>query len=199
MHSFLKLPFLSAGMLLSVTAVAGITTGIDESAKLPFWEWNDQSVSLRLVQRLPEQSIGFFMARKFSMENAVLIANNCMFQTVFKNISEASMPVLVEYNLNEWNIIFDGKTQKPKTRENWLEVWKNKNIDPSSKIAFEWALMPTIQKYQQGDYNWGMTSFGLPPGTVFNLQGKILVNNEIVIINIPSIQCAPDIHMEPEI
>ena len=52
-------------MVLSLTmpAVAAINTGTDAEAELPYWEVVEHGVSIRLVQRLPDQTRGFFQAR----------------------------------------------------------------------------------------------------------------------------------------
>ena len=51
--SLLATMFLS----LSLPAPAEIQTGIDEDAQLPYWEYSDDAISMRLVQRLPIQSL----------------------------------------------------------------------------------------------------------------------------------------------
>ena len=53
----------------------------------------EKGISLRLVQRLPIQSRAFFLARGFNKQQAEIIAQSCIFQTVFKNTSnKASSP-----------------------------------------------------------------------------------------------------------
>ena len=197
MYLITKLLTFISGILIAAICLAGITSGIDESAKLPYWEWRNDDISLRLIQRLPDQSRAFFMGRKFSKENAELIAQSCMFQTIFKNSSNEKQSIIIEYNLNDWQIVNKNTNKRLKTREVWLEEWKTKNISQSSMIAFEWALLPTKQQYKYGDYNWGMTSFGLPPGSHFDLNIKILRNNQPVRITIPAIECAPDVRIGP--
>ena len=193
-----KITLFFLGLLIFSACRADITTGVDESAKLPYWEWRDINFELRLIQRLPDQSRAFFMGRKFSKDNAELIAQNCIFQTIFKNKSDEKYPAMIDYNLNDWKIISDGKARAIKTRESWLQELKSKNVSQSSLIALEWGLLPTKQKYISGDYNWGMISFGLPPESHFDLNIKILVNGQPVNAIIPAIECAPDLHIEPE-
>ncbi len=57
-----------------------------------------------------------------------------------------------------------------KTREVWERYWQGLNIEKGPRIAFRWALLPTKQRFEPGDYNWGMTSFGLVPGEDFDLS-----------------------------
>lgn len=173
-------------------------TGTDESAGLPYWEWRTKNVSLRLVQRLPDQSRAFFMARGFSPSQADLIARSCVFQTVFKNITPPAQQRLVEYNLLTWRVVYAGKARSLKTREQWMQHWRRENVVPSAQIAFEWSLLPTQQQYQAQDYNWGMTTYNLAPGKRFDLTIKWTEDGREKIGRINDVQCAPDVHPDPE-
>ena len=65
-----RLAILAAGMLLLANAsVAVVNTGTDDEALLPYWEVAEPGVSIRIVQRLPDQTRGFFQARGFSVES----------------------------------------------------------------------------------------------------------------------------------
>ncbi len=174
-----------------------VLTGTDDVAKLPFWEWRDGIKSIRLVQRLPDQTRAFFMARGFSKEHAELIAQSCIFQTVYKNISAEGSSQVISFDLNSWEVIHKGNRQSLKVREEWDQHWKKLNITPSAKIAFSWSLIPTQQQYQPQDYNWGMTSYDLPPGERFDLKMHWKQNGLEKSAIIPNIQCAPDLHLDP--
>lgn len=176
-----------------------ITTGIDEQAQLPFWQVSDQGMSLRLVQRLPIQSRAFFMARGFTKGQAERIAQSCIFQTVFKNTSDkhqVSSPL--NYDLNDWQVMLNNKKQSMKMREQWDVEWVKEKVNKPQRLAFEWALYPTVQSYKPGDYNWGMSSFNLKPGTQFDL--KIVWNqfNKQQSAIIKDIHCAEDINPQPK-
>jgi hypothetical protein len=72
---------LAAAMLsLAAPAVAVVNTGIDAEVQLPYWEVVEHGISMRLVQRLPDQTRGFFEARGFSVADSELIAQSCVFQ-----------------------------------------------------------------------------------------------------------------------
>src|SRR4030042_1622952 len=88
--------------LMAQPVAALVNTGTDDEARLPYWEIVEPGVSIRLVQRLPDQTRGFFQARGFSVADSELIAQGCVFQTVFKNLSPATGPVRIEYDLREW-------------------------------------------------------------------------------------------------
>jgi hypothetical protein len=181
-------------LIMSGPVQAVVSTGIDEDAKLPYWEIRSPGISLRLVQRLPDQTRGYFMARGFRSEDAEIIARSCVFQTIFRNESHKTRPDALSYNLKEWTVLQAGHERKMKTREDWEPVWQAKGVDHAARIAFEWSLFPTRQVYRPGDYNWGMSIFDLRPGTVFDLRVSWRQYGKNHVATIPDIQCAPDIH-----
>lgn len=161
-------------MLLSLAGGAAaqteISTGIDAEAGLPYWEIRESGMSLRLVQRLPDQTRAFFLARGFARADVDLIARSCVFQTIFKNTSQTARPSALEYNLRDWRVHVAGAAHGLKTREDWAEEWAPRGIPQPARIAFEWALLPTRQVYNPGDYNWGMSVFNLLPDSRFDLE-----------------------------
>lgn len=188
-----------AGLLLNAGFVlAEVTqrTGIDQDGQMPFWEISDQGMSLRLVQRLPDQTRGFFQARGFNKPELELIANSCVFQTVFKNESHQTRPSPLEYNLHDWVVNAQGRTQGLKVREDWKLEWQQRNIPMAAQLAFEWALYPTQQIYRPGDYNWGMSIFNLPPGTRFDLKVVWRQFDAVHSTVIKNLQCAADEHLD---
>ena len=175
-----------------------LVTGIDEQAQLPYWQISDEGMSLRLVQRLPIQSRGFFLARGFNKRQVERIAQSCVFQTVFKNISnETSQPVPLTYNLRDWVVSINGTEQGLKIREDWAREWQAEKVPIPVQLAFEWALYPTEQEYKPGDYNWGMSIFNLKPGSVFDLKVVWQQYGKIHSVIIKNIQCAEDINPQP--
>jgi hypothetical protein len=84
-----------------------------------------------------------------------------------------------------------------KTRKDWAHEWHKENVTKPVQLAFEWSLFPTTQEYQAGDYNWGMTIFGLKPGTKFNLQFSWQQYGKKYQAWINDIECAPDINPQP--
>ncbi|NOY67497.1 MAG: hypothetical protein GXP13_08850 [Gammaproteobacteria bacterium] len=184
----------------SVNAV-GLKTGVDDQAQLPFWETSTTGMSLRFVQRLPVQTRAYFMARGFKPEHAELIAQSCVFQTVFKNISHAdktTVPSKLEYNLLDWVVTSKGTKSRPKTRQDWAKEWQIAKVKKSAQIAFEWSLYPTRQEYKPSDYNWGMMIFNLKPGAIFDLEISWQQYGKVNKSTIKGIQCAPDINPQPK-
>jgi len=183
---------------VSFSTFADVFSGTDADAKLPFWEWRSENVSIRLVQRLPDQSRAYFVARNFTTEQAELIAQSCVFQTIFKNIAAPGQAQEIRYDLSEWIVISAGHKQGLITRQDWQTIWKTKNVAQAARIAFEWSLLPTRHHYQPGDFNWGMTLYGLSPGARFDLQLVWYENDEQKKALIADVECAADIHPDPE-
>lgn len=188
------LPWIAVAWLcLAATAHAEVTSGVDPEAGLPFWEWRDSSVSLRLVQRQPDQTRAFFMARGFSREAVERIARRCVFQTVFRNVSAGTRASAVDYDLRDWTVRgADTPDAGMLTREYWAEQWAELDIAQSARIAFEWALFPTAQTYHPGDYNWGMSVFDLAPGAVFDVTVRWRQGSESRSATLEGMRCAPD-------
>ncbi len=182
----------------SFNSFATVLSGTDADARLPFWEWRGEKVSIRLVQRLPDQSRAYFMARNFSNAQAELMAQSCVFQTIFKNTASPGQTRVISYDLSDWVVKSAGRKRGLITREAWKKTWKTKNVAQASLIALEWSLLPTKHRYEPGDFNWGMTMYGLPPGTHFDLQLVWYENDLQKKAVIPGVECAPDIHPDPE-
>lgn len=178
--------------LLAGVAMAEIKTGVDAEAQLPYWEITEQNLSIRLVQRLPDQTRGFFEARGFAKADAETIAQSCVFQTVFKNLSTPARPVTIDYDLKEWRVRAGAAQRQLKTREDWQREWVARGIAQPARLAFEWALLPTRQTYHVSDYNWGMSVYDLKPGTRFALDVVWRENGNPRRARIDGVRCAPD-------
>jgi len=152
-------------------------------------------VVFRLTQRLPDQTRAFFLARGFDTQSADLLATSCVFQSMFKNAA-AEGTASVHFDLRDWRIFVDDTPRRLKDRDYWAEVWDSRGLSQPARIAFEWALLPTTQDYAPGDYNWGMTSYGLEPGVGFDMEFSWSANGTAHRARIDGIECAPDIHPE---
>lgn len=196
MRFFLS-PFLFF-IICSHVYAATITSSKDKQTKLPYWQVTDQGMSLRLVQRLPDMFRGFFLGRGFDVKMTELLVRECAFQTVFKNISNTSAPSPLRYNLNKWVVHYQGKKLHMKTREYWKRRLAKSTASAAAKTALHWALYPTMQQYQPGDYNWGISLFGLRPGKRFDLKIVWQQHGKKHRALIKNMQCGPDIHPDPE-
>ena len=187
----MKLIILLAWISVIFPAATGAEILLDENPEngLRSWEWREAGVSLLLVQRLPDQTRAFFLARGFTSEAVERIANACVFQTVFRN--EGSRTLV--YDLDDWQVVHDGQRQGLLTRERWAETWHDGEASEAARISLHWAHLPTRQKFEPGDYNWGMSSFGLPPGKSFDLAVEVTLGGESITRKMPGILCADDV------
>lgn len=160
-----------------------VNTLIDKTTGLKTWQLTQSDLELQLVQRLPDQTRGFFQGRGFNKQQANEIATQCVFQTIVKNTGLKKTGKPISISLKNWRIIPQPLsinkskiTQGIKLKEDWANEWlaikdKNKQVKPSARIAFKWATFPSEQTFEPGgDYNWGMISFGLSPGAWFDLH-----------------------------
>lgn len=194
-----RLLFITLLISGTVAAATGpVNTGVVPETGLRFWEWNARGVLFRLTQRLPDQTRAYFMARGFDNENAESIATRCVFQSMFKNIAEQGEGA-VSIDLDTWRIHSAGGETRMITREKWPENFVNPEVAKAAAIALEWSLLPTRQVYAPGDYNWGMTGYGLKPGKVFDLDFSWKRGDKVFQGYLKSVECAPDIHPDPQL
>ena len=179
--------------LVSAGACAGVRADRDEETGLLSWTWSEQGISVELVQRLPDQTRAFFLARGFGAQDADLIGRACVFQTIFRN--DGDRPVA--YDLGQWGVHHGTERLALRTRESWDREWGERGVDQAARIAFRWSLLPTVQRFEPGDYNWGMTSFGLPPGERFDLSLVVDSDGNRLEAEVPGVVCAPDIEVAP--
>ena len=179
--------------VLPLLATAGVERGQDENG-LQSWHLQQGALSLKLIQRTPDQTRAFFLARGFPREAANEIATACVLQTIGRNLSGAEKPVSLGYDLHDWRIRYQGQLRPIRLKEDWAEAWKTRpEIPEAARIAFRWATFPTRQQFEPGgDYNWGMTSFGLPPGSRFDLQLHWQENGQPKSAWIENLQCPED-------
>lgn len=198
----------AAGTVFAVeTPVIEVTHGTDEQAQLPYWLWQQEGVSIRLVQRLPDQTRGFFLARGFSREGADRIANACVFQTVMRNEAQGADRPAMDYALKDWRVVprpgqAASRTMHDPapaslpislpTQADWDAQWQALKETKAARIAFRWSTLPRRQSLQPGDYFWGMTVYGLAPGSHFDLHIRYTLGGKTVNGVINNLVCAKD-------
>jgi hypothetical protein len=175
---------------------AKIERGADPVTGLKYWQWNQDGFYLRLTQRLPDQTRGYFEARGFDQESSELLAMSCLFQSMAKNTGNDSSGPLIS-DLSSWYVISGEKRQPLLLREYWQNIWKQRKIPDSARIGFNWSLLPSLLQYDINDYNWGMTSYGLAPGSQFDLHFSWTVNGRTYNGKINDLVCPDDIHPDP--
>ena len=177
---------------------AEVITGTDEMASLPFWEWRNDYMTLRLVQRLPDQTRAYFAGRGFQGADVETIASYCVFQTVYKNISTASHKRVIEHDIRDWQVHYQGKTLSIMPREDWQPIWRGKGVAQAQIVAFEWSLLPSSQRFEAGDYNWGMTFVKVPHGASFDLEIHWKIDDKPKTARMENVTCAKDVYIPPQ-
>ena len=144
---------------------------------------------MRLTQIIPEQVRGFYLGRGFTPEDVELIAGDCIFQTVVRNDAPGKE---VRMDMSQWEVVTDEETLRPKLREDWAKIWEQRKSPAPARLAFRWALFPSIQSFRHGDWNMGMSSYGLPPGERFDLRFSFMVGDSRQAGEIRDVVCAED-------
>jgi len=170
--------------------------GEDPATGLKSWLWDNDGFYLELTQRLPDQTRGYFESRGFDLASTEIAGTSCIFQTMIKNSGTDSSKVITA-DLNEWQVISGNGNKQMWLREYWQKLWLDRGQSESARIAFEWSLLPTKVEYEVNDYNWGMSSYGLPPGSQFDLVFSWYNNGERFSGRINDVVCPDDIHPEP--
>jgi len=178
-------------------AEAPVTIGVVPETGLRYWEWKSEDVLFRLTQRLPDQTRAYFMARGFDAGSADLIAKQCVFQSMFKNIADSG-GAAISIDLDSWQVRSGDDDRGVLTREKWQDKLRESDSSRAAAIALEWSLLPTHQVYTPGDYNWGMTSYGLKPGQIFDLGFSWERDDQVFHGNLKGVECSQDIHPDPE-
>jgi len=199
MKTFNKTVFSLFLLCLPISVIAQVTQTSDELTQLKTWILKQSGFELHLVQRTPDQTRGFFQGRGFSRENANDIATQCVLQTIIKNKSSGMSKSDVSVSLKDWRISVNGTLQGLKLKEDWSQQWQLINDDSlkvskAAQIAFRWATFPTEQTFEpQGDYNWGMISFGLKPETKFDLHVFWKVKDQLYDEWLTNMECPKDV------
>jgi hypothetical protein len=186
----------SLGFLFTLSPAAGaaeVTRGVDADTGLASWRLTAGDARFELIQRLPDQTRGFFEARHFPVEVADEIARNCIFQTIIRNAGATGSGGPIAVDLGEWRVAHGGREDAPRLKEPWLAAWPDAQVGRNAKLAFRWAMFPTRQEFLPGDYNWGMTAYGLPPGAEFDLRLVWHSGGRAESGWIRGIECAPDV------
>ncbi len=173
-------------------ALADVIKEVD-SEGLITWRLVDSGLKLELSQRLPDQTRAFFQGRGFSADIANNIANSCVFQTIGENISEGKASGTVSIALEHWLVKYARAHHFLKLKEAWDSEWPEGSVTVASRVAFRWAMFPSKQSFEPGgDYGWGMTSYGLPPGERFDLHVFWKLNGQLKDAWIDNLECAKD-------
>ncbi len=190
----MNISFIRLGLMLCVissSSIAELSQKLNKETGLIGWKFQQGNLELELIQRLPDQTRAFFMARGFPTDIADDLGKSCIFQTIIRNTDKTDgHPLTV--NLKDWTLNHSGQIQPLKLKESWDQSWPDTQISKSARLAFRWGTFPTKQTFRAGDYNWGMISFGLLPGTRFDLQLVWQVEEKKYSAQIDKLICAED-------
>ena len=177
--------------LLAAPALGGETRyTLSSDTGIGTWETESYGVHLRMTQIAPDQARAFMAARGMDEKSVEEFARHCVFMTVLRNESRQA----INYCLADWRYVpEDGVPQVMLTKHDWLARFQPRNQPKAVKLGFEWAQFPVEQTFFPGDWNQGMTTFELPPGSRFDVvyrwrQGK--KHHEGILKNVQCVAAA---------
>jgi len=181
--------------LLSIPLLctAEVQRSANEENGLEKWHFIDGDIEIELVQRLPDQTRALFMNHAFSREVIEQLALSCMFQTIVRNTGKSGTGQEISIDLTQWRMQHAGKTGSILLKEPLLASWSDEDADAAAKLVIRWGMFPTQQEYLPDDYNWGLTAYGIPPGSTFDLAVTWLEGGVQHSGNIKGVVCAPDV------
>jgi hypothetical protein len=185
--------FLLCLLLMPLLCTAEVQRSANEENGLEKWHFRASDIEIELVQRLPDQTRALLMNHAFSREVIEQLALSCMFQTIIRNTGKSGARETLAIDLTQWRMQHEGKTGSILLKEPLLASWSDEDADAAAKLVIRWGMFPTQQEYLPSDYNWGLTAYGIPPGSIFDLavtwqEGDVQHSGEI-----KGIVCAPDV------
>ncbi len=170
---------LRCGLVRALTTTALVASGfgsaadpsprIDPDTGLATWTLRDGAITLELIQRLPDQTRAFFQGRGFPPASADEVARACVFQAIVENTAGGSPAPVVAIDLRRWRVDAGQGSGPLPAEAGWQPRWSAAGVSEAARIAFRWALFPTVQTFMPGDHGWGMIPFGPAPDTPFDL------------------------------
>jgi len=181
---------LACGLLAAGNAPAGQSYHQDPATGIGTWETRVAGVTLSLTQILPDQARAFYVNRGFAGQAIESFATSCVYMTVLRN---DSAPGPVHFRRADWRIRTAAGERPPLSTEHWLQRLAAAQPGQGPLIAFRWAQFPAEQTYQPGgDWNQGMLSMGLPPGSRFDLVARWDSNGKTYEGVLKDVRCATE-------
>ena len=177
-------------LLLSGLSPAAKQPQVDPETGARTWSASAGGVTLSLTQILPDQLRAFYVNRGFTPAQAESYATSCVFMTVLRN---DAAPGPVHFRSADWRVVSNDSERPPLSAGHWIERLRATRVAQSGLIAFRWAQFPGEQTYAPGgDWNQGMLSIGLPPGSCFDLRARWDVRGQPGELLLKEVQCAQD-------
>ena len=179
---------MALALLPNLQAVAAQTQHTDPDTGAATWETRAHGVTLSLTQILPDQARAFYLNRGFPPQAAERYATACVYMTVLRNDAVAGE---LSFRLAEWSIQSEGQPPRPpQSVEEWMALWRALGLTDAAQIAFRWAQFPPEQEYAVGEWNQGMLTTGLPPGSRFDLIARWTVAGKPFAGKLENVVCA---------
>ena len=151
------------------------------------WEIQVAGVTFFLSQILPLQLKAFYLNRGFSLEQIDPFVQSCVYMTVLRNDAAEGT---IHFVRNNWSVSVDGRPHPLVPVSEWLDRFESAGIKKSALLAFRWAQFPPEQSYEPGgDWNQGMLSMGLEPGTEFDVTARWDIDGEEYEATLEGVHC----------
>jgi hypothetical protein len=99
----------------------------------------------------------------------------------------------MELDLAEWRVTAPGSGPRPlRLADDWQAQWQQRAVSQAARIAFRWSLLPGRQSFEPGDWNMGMVTLGLAPGSPFDLLLVWHAGPGKRQLRLEGMRCAPD-------
>lgn len=152
------------------------------------WKIHAHGVQFSLTQILPEQVQAFYVNRGFTLEQTAAYAASCVYMTVLRN---DNAPGSIHFISNDWTVFVNGKQHPLVSVDSWMNRLEGNQAKKSALIAFRWAQFPPEQEYEPGgDWNQGMLSMGLPPGSEFDITARWDIGEKGYETTLKGVHCA---------
>ena len=189
----LSILLLCLNVLTATAADIELRTSQHKVTKLKSWFVTGHGFALELTQRLPDQNRAFFMSQGYSEKLSNVLGTSCIFKTVIQNKNTATSGKTIAIDMSQWIIEHDNKKKSMYTREYWGEQFVKKHkLEKNKALVLQWGFYPTKNLISPGDYNWGLSSFGLPPGAKFNLILHWSIGAKHYQYKVANMNCPPD-------
>lgn len=175
-------------LFLPCFAEAIQSTHINSASGAKTWEIHVHGVHFSLTQILPEQVQAFYANRSFTLKQIEAYSKSCIYMTVLRN---DNAPGVVHFISNNWSVLIDEKLHPLISVDKWVQGLTTSSTKKSSLVAFRWAQFPPEQEYEPGgDWNQGMLSIGLPPGSQFDIIAFWDIEGKKYEAKLQGVQCA---------
>jgi hypothetical protein len=164
------------------------STHINSETGSKTWEIDAHGVHFSLTQILPEQAQAFYVNRGFTLEQIASYTASCVYMTVVRN---DSAPGTIHFITNNWSVLVNGKPHPLVSVDTWVQRFSAIHINKPALVAFRWAQFPPEQEYEPGgDWNQGMLSAGLAPGSQFDVIARWDIAGKAYETKLQGVQCA---------